>query len=259
MTYLTRLALNPARRGAGKLLGSPGAMHAAVLAGFPPSDAPGVAPAAAAGASGDAARVLWRVDRDAHRTLLYVVGPGRPDLTHLVEQAGWPTAATWETRDYAPVVERVAAGQVWAFRLRANPVKTSFEVRKSPPAGPGGDAGARGDGKVLPLHGPEAQTGWLARRGATHGFELLRENPARRLPGTAPDDGPDAPGPWSVLVSDARVHRFTRQGATVTLATAQFDGVLQVTDTAAFRRTLVTGIGRAKGYGCGLLTVARVG
>ena len=42
----------------------------------------------------------------------------------------------------------------------------------------------------------------------------------------------------------------------MTLSTALFEGVLRVEDPAVLRTALVSGIGPAKGYGCGLLTLA---
>jgi CRISPR system Cascade subunit CasE len=43
----------------------------------------------------------------------------------------------------------------------------------------------------------------------------------------------------------------------VTLRTATFEGILTISDLERFRRTLLSGIGRAKAYGCGLLTIVR--
>ena len=51
--------------------------------------------------------------------------------------------------------------------------------------------------------------------------------------------------------------RFRRRDRTVTVRTARFDGVLEVTDVDALRSTLVNGLGKAKAYGCGLLTLAQ--
>src|SRR5690606_7133473 len=105
--------INPRRRGAHKLLSSPQALHAAVMSGFPRQ------PAATEG------RVLWRVDRDRrHRILLYVASPSAPDFTHLVEQAGWPTVQTWDTRRYDDFLSSLQNGQRWAFRLTANPARS---------------------------------------------------------------------------------------------------------------------------------------
>ncbi|NLE80259.1 MAG: type I-E CRISPR-associated protein Cas6/Cse3/CasE, partial [Rhodococcus sp.] len=110
--YLTRFAINPARRGARRLLGSPQAMHAAVLCSFPPIVT----------STEDQGRVLWRVDADGPHRWLYVLSPREPQMTHLAEQAGWSDNSTWTTRDYIPLLDRLAEGQLWAFRLTANPV-----------------------------------------------------------------------------------------------------------------------------------------
>ena len=77
--YLTKCEINPARRDARKLLGSPQAMHAAVMAAFPRA------------VTAEEGRALWRLDEVRAGTYLYVVSPWKPDLTHVVEQAGWPT------------------------------------------------------------------------------------------------------------------------------------------------------------------------
>lgn len=39
---------------------------------------------------------------------------------------------------------------------------------------------------------------------------------------------------------------------------ARFSGVLEVSNADALRTTLQQGIGRARGYGCGLMTLARI-
>lgn len=105
---LTRVLLNPQRRGCKKLLGSPEAMHAAMLASFPPTVDPG--------------RVLWRLDGAySLRPTLYMVSAVVPDCAHLEEQAGWPTQTTTSTRKYDALLERLDEGQQWGFRLTANP------------------------------------------------------------------------------------------------------------------------------------------
>ncbi|ANN17253.1 type I-E CRISPR-associated protein Cas6/Cse3/CasE [Amycolatopsis orientalis] len=42
----------------------------------------------------------------------------------------------------------------------------------------------------------------------------------------------------------------------ITVEPVRYDGHLVITDPAAFSDALVTGIGRAKAYGCGLLSLA---
>ncbi|GLU49937.1 type I-E CRISPR-associated protein Cas6/Cse3/CasE [Nocardiopsis ansamitocini] len=234
--HLTRFRLNTLRQGARRLLSSPQAMHAAVMGSFAailPSDT-------------DAPRVLWRVDRNARaEVFLYVVGPDRPDLTHLVEQAGWPTSSEpgWDTHDYAPFLSRLAKGDTWAFRLTANPVHSIRRADGEP---------TKRTAHVTPRH----QMGWLLQRQDTSGFRVV-EKPAhaRRLP-----EGDE----YELIVHDRRsaafgkTERQTGRRNRVPLTTATFDGRLEVTDPDALRTVLTTGLGRAKAYGCGLMTLAPV-
>ncbi|MFE6096591.1 type I-E CRISPR-associated protein Cas6/Cse3/CasE [Streptomyces massasporeus] len=254
--YLSRFRLNTARAGARRLLSSPQAMHAAVMSSFPhllPTDAP--AP--------DTPRVLWRLDQQARaEVVLYVVSPDQPDLTHLVEQAGWPAAATvdpqnpgWQTKPYTSFLDRLAAGDRWSFRLTANPVHT---IRRK-------DSEPR---KITAHLTPTHQMGWLLDddRQQRAGFRILEKPQSQRLlpHGTTHHGRPHHGDRYELTVGDTRSLSFDksrapegrRQGKPVTLVTVTFDGRLEITDPEAMRRTLTQGIGRAKAYGCGLLTLA---
>src|SRR4051812_11842972 len=112
--YLSRFDINTARRAARELLSSPHKLHGAVSAAFPPERAQ----------PGEDGRVLWRLDTYPHQVTLYLVSPHRPDLTHLVESVGWPATHGWDTREYAPLLDRLRVGDRWAFRLTANPVRS---------------------------------------------------------------------------------------------------------------------------------------
>ena len=48
-----------------------------------------------------------------------ILSEDRPDLSGIVSQFG--QGAPGETKDYAPLLERIARGGVWRFRLTANP------------------------------------------------------------------------------------------------------------------------------------------
>jgi CRISPR system Cascade subunit CasE len=218
--FLTRMPINPRRRRTRLFLASPQALHAAVMAAFadsrPTQDG----------------RVLWRLDTyGAHRAILYTVSPEKPDFTHLVEQAGWPTTETWETRAYDPLLESLRAGQHWQFRLTANPVRSGRRQ---------GWADTKPVGHVT----VKQQEQWLIDRAAKAGFQI------------APSLHSDTAG-VDLAVVGRSIRRFRRNNDTVTIATATFQGHLEVTDPAALRHTLTHGIGRAKSYGCGLLTLAR--
>lgn len=216
--FLSRVALNPARRQTRFLLGSPQAMHAAVLSSF----APGVPTETNKG------RTLWRVDRgEDHAVWLYMASPEAPEMVHLIEQGGWQAQGTWETRDYDPFLARIMAGQQWAFRITANPVRTVTE---------------EGIGKRRGHVTSAQQQEWFLDRAESNGF---------LVPSTVAGD-------LDVLVSNRDNKKFRRGDSSVTLTTAQFDGRLEVLDAEKLRHVLTHGLGRAKGYGCGLLTLAPV-
>lgn len=236
--YLTRFAFNRQRRGARELLASPYKMHAAVESCFPP---PGMPTGAGkpAGAPDDP-RVLWRVDFNPSSTLLYLVSPALPDLTHLVEQAGWPAAGQgWETRDYSRLLDGLQVGQTWAFRLTANPVRRVRLDHLAPSGQPGPGALV---GKRVGHVTVGRQTDWLVTRASKLGFALPLSEGLPQLAVTSRQKRQFAHGP--------------RGRVTITMAT--FDGVLTVEDPAALRRALVGGIGPGKAFGCGLMTLARV-
>jgi CRISPR system Cascade subunit CasE len=253
--FLSRFRVNTARPGSRRLLSSPQVLHAAVMSSFPtllPTDVP----------TSDAPRVLWRLDHEARaEVLLYVVSPDRPDLTHLVEQAGWPAAAAadpetpgWQTRPYEPLLDKLSTGDRWAFRLTANPVHT---IRRNP------TEPRKVTAHLTPVH----QMGWLLERQERCGFRILEKDGGKRLlPG-----GPTHQGKhehhgdrYELSVRDHKGLAFdksrgadgNRKGRRVTLVAVTFDGRLEVTDPDALRRTLTQGVGRGKAYGCGLLTLA---
>ncbi|MDS2172673.1 type I-E CRISPR-associated protein Cas6/Cse3/CasE [Nesterenkonia sp. CL21] len=229
MTWFTTLSLNPRRRKTRQLLGSPQAMHAEVMGAFPPD-------AVTDSADG---RVLWRLDEAEGQQTLYMVSPEKPDLSNVVERAGWETSPA-RSADYEAFLNQLKRGQQWGFRLRANPVK----------ALPRSD-GPRG--KVIPHVTVPQQISWLLKKSDRWGFEI---------PGSG-SEGAGGDGP-QVAVTSRGDRRFRRADPAtdtygrVTLRQAQFDGVLTVTDVDRLRHSLVRGIGRGKAYGCGLLTLRRI-
>ncbi|MFF0752686.1 type I-E CRISPR-associated protein Cas6/Cse3/CasE [Streptomyces sp. NPDC004267] len=250
--FLTRFRMNTARPGTRRLLSSPQALHAAVMSSFPnllPSDQ----------ASGDGPRVLWRLDHNAKaEVLLYLVSPEQPDLTHLVEQSGWPTTASpgapgWQTRPYAPLLDRLAKGDRWAFRLTANPV---HHIRRT------GDEPRKRTAHLTPTH----QLQWLLDFGRQEraGFRVLEKREDKRLlpGGTTYNKHPHHGDRYEVHVRDQRALAFGKRadgggrGGQVSLVTVTFDGRLEITDPERMRLTLTAGLGKAKAYGCGLMTLA---
>jgi CRISPR system Cascade subunit CasE len=217
--YLSRIELNTRRKDTMVALASPQRLHAAVESSFPSS-------------ADKKFRNLWRIDRLGNALYLLVLSDGKPDFTHIVEQFGWPGAEQkWETKDYAPLLERIELGQKWQFRLRANPVHSVKQPSISQ------DQKPTKRGKVYAHVTVQQQEQWLLDCAAKYGFSLQES---------------------SFRVVQQEVKKFQRQRNPVTLGIATFEGILEVEDVALFLRTLICGIGRAKAYGCGLLTIASV-
>lgn len=217
--YLSRIALNTRRKSTITALASPQKLHSAVESSFPPDLA-------------ENCRNLWRIDRLDSDLYLLVLSNGKPDFSHIVEQFGWPSAEQkWETKNYDHLMDRIEAGQRWQFRLRANPVHS---VRQS--------SGLQTPeptkrGKVYAHITVQQQEQWLFERAEKYGFNLQK---------------------GSFRIVQQEVRQFLRHRKAVTLGIATFEGVLEVVDATLFLHALSCGIGRAKAYGCGLLTIARV-
>lgn len=221
--YMSKISLNRRRRGAVTLLGNRHAMHAAVMSSFPPGTP----------TSTDAGRVLWRIDRHQDNVDLLVVSPAEPCLAHINDQAGWSTGGAWATREYMPFLRSIDAGQEYIFRLAANPThRVSFQ---------------EGDGVRKQIVGhvtDDQQRQWFLDRAEANGF-TVNESSSSTVDDTHVE--------LVVLERDTVV--FRRNSQRVTLRTASYEGRLTVRDPDLLRHALTHGIGRAKGYGCGLLTL----
>lgn len=219
MATFTRVQLNPARRQGRKYLTNPQALHAAVQSSFP-SDV-----------VVKNERILWRLDQRGDQHTLYIVGPEVPTAAHIVEEAGWEVRPQ-ETADYDRLLARIQEGQEWNFELLANPTKTL-------------NRGQNRRGKVVAHLSIPEQTKWLVGKAESLGVDF----------GSAEQP--------TFQVTESKTLNFTKMRADgikrdrVHLVTARFAGSLEVVDPDRLRRGLVNGIGRAKGYGCGLLTLAR--
>lgn len=222
--FISRVSLSMTRLETIAFASSPYKIHAVVERSFPPD----------AVREGEEGRILWRMDEGPGEVAwLYVVSPEKPDFARAYGQSGWPESPEWITKDYSPVLKSIAEGQLWQFRLKANPVRKVLVDK--------GRRKREGVTGSLQGHVTEAQQRtWLLSRAEANGFRV-----------TQTEEGFDR-----LVVSHRQRERFKRRDRAVTLATAQFDGVLEVTDVRAFRHALGFGMGRARGFGCGLMTIA---
>ncbi|WP_092596955.1 type I-E CRISPR-associated protein Cas6/Cse3/CasE [Actinopolyspora xinjiangensis] len=268
MTYLSRIRINPLRTAGRRLLGSPRRLHGAVMGGL--ADDP------------EQQRPLWRLDSDnPHRPKLLVLSESKPDWTHIVEQAGWPHAdgEHYELREYEPLLGRLAVGQEFTFRVTANPVQNTNEPehpteRQRQRA----REGQRRRSQRVGHRTAGAQLGWFLARTEKWGFVVpgappttgTSEHPTVAEPVSTREgvsfeaDGAACSGEAgeieparNVRIAARDRHSFPKRRGSrpVVLHTATFEGRLRVTSVELLRRALLRGIGPAKAYGCGLLTL----
>ncbi|WP_443075506.1 type I-E CRISPR-associated protein Cas6/Cse3/CasE [Streptomyces sp. NBC_01483] len=100
------------------------------------------------------------------------------------------------------------------------------------------------------------QISWLLKQADRHGFTIPTAPTTEPAPGLRIDELL-TPAPAVALTARdvLRFHKRTN-GPRVTVSTATFQGRLRVTDPDTLRNALLAGIGPAKGYGQGLLTLA---
>ncbi len=256
MPYLSRIRINPLRSGAQPLLENPHKMKTEVLGGVPArtQDEP----------------VLWRLDAfDRHQPQLLVLTHTKPSWEHIVERAGWPGADGEHAliRDYEPLLTRLVIGREFAFRLTVNPVQnTTHPDKLTKHQSKALDNASTGDGGSPLRRGfrvghrsARHQMDWLLRRVSKAGFEIpLARTCEAGAPGM-PEQGTAAPDVRLAASRQVRFHK--RRGdqeriPPITLTTATFEGRLRVTDPEGLRAVLLHGLGPAKRYGCGLLTLA---
>jgi CRISPR system Cascade subunit CasE len=228
--FLMRAFLNPDSVAVRADIANPDGLHKTVMRAF-------------ANLQGPRARqenaILHRLDRDqGGRLVLLVQSSLRP------EPSRWPTgyvAAVGSDVDFTfsqvdnPAIRDVSqerasisAGRRFLFRIKANTTKRL--------AAKSADATAQQVGKRVPVRGDDARRQWFARHAVAAGIGLID-------------------------ISDVRITEVAPVGAgknQVTVAGAVFEGVLIVGDAEKFRIALTHGIGPAKAYGFGLLSIAAI-
>lgn len=232
--FLSKLAINPRDRQARFDLARPHELHRTILTrGFD-----GVAKA-------ELGRVLHRVDtdRDGSNPIVLVQSEREP-LWAL------PPGYLRSPADHKPYDLAVAAGQRLRFRLRANPTK---RVHPRATARGEGPIEAKWAGKRVGLLRQEDQLLWLIHKGVKGGFQI----PGQWVDATEPETGAPIRLPnFRVEVIPEETERHGKPGFAGTHVAVRYEGVLVVVDLDAFRRTVAAGVGSAKGYGFGLLSVA---
>lgn len=171
-------------------------------------------------------RNLWRIDKLRGEYYILILSEEVPNLKDFMEQFG-DSKSPAETKEYDVLLNKIMDHSVWHFRMVANP--THSVKTKS------------GRGKVMAHVTPEHQMEWLKTKAAANGFELVDDNCFVLA------------NEWKNFYKNAR-----EKDMRVRLMLVAFEGILRVTDVDAFRNALISGIGRGKAYGAGMLTISKI-
>lgn len=173
------------------------------------------------GQIGERSRILWRHDTIGKNNYLLILSERPLDCKNLADQF-CRVFQDVEFKDYEVLLDRVTEGSKWRFRLVANPTESKISKSEST------------RGKIKCHYKMEDQEEWLKKKAKKSGFRL------------------DA---FAIKGSRKRSIRKKGQSQRVSFQEVVYEGILTVTDAAAFKKALVSGIGRGKAYGMGMMTI----
>lgn len=234
--FLSRLILNPRSKAVRRDLADCQALHRTLMTAFP--NVQGVqAPRESVG-------LLHRLETHPRTGLPILLVQSRmaADWNHLPGDYLEHGQAE-QNPSCKPIAESLGAiqdGQRLQFRLRGNPTR-KIDTRSGPD-------GQRRNGRRVDLRDDADRLAWLQRKAREGGFEVLAVSASADVPDVRTAREPVQVG-YRPDPRDGKHRKLTFGGVL-------FDGHLRVTDPEVFRRTLETGIGSAKAYGYGLLSVA---
>lgn len=253
--YLTKMSLNPRSRRVQFEIGNPQELHRTVSSAFPKIENQAHLPHHERETPRSKFDVLYRLEVDYRneKAVLLVQSTARPDWNHLRENfLAEDAEQSLAVKSIGESYSKIENGMKLRFRLQANPTKRvgKSDERAADRFKPSTESKIR---RRVELVGDENETveekqvKWLARKGESSGF---------RLANAAINETVEN----AVAVGQGKIQaRQNRADKPMIFSTVVFEGVLKVTDADKFRLTLVKGIGSAKAYGFGLMSVARVG
>lgn len=227
--WLSRLDLDPRSRVVQRHIQNAHALHQQVMLAFRHDDR---------NRAGQA--VLHRLDADSRgrspRLTLLVQSAQRPDWSilpdrYLLDDDGWFDGQSREPIAMKTInaqIDGLEPGTRLRFRLRANPTR-KIRSERNPK-----------NGTRAPVTADDL-TSWLVRKGEQHGFQVLEAS-------------------WRFDPTTGKLQRGFKQGETQMIHHAVvFEGSLVVAAAQELAAAVRKGIGPAKAYGFGLLSLAPAG
>ena len=173
-------------------------------------------------------RNLWRIDQVEGRLYVLIVSRQKPDLTYMYKQFGDPNISpNWKIAEYEPFIEKIEDGSAWHFRLVVNPTRSVTNTTH----------GQRG---VVRAVQEDKLSEWLEDHSTRNGFSTFKSQ-------------------YRVVTKRwIDFQKKIQNPQHVKFLSVTYEGILTVTDKSKFVETLVTGIGREKVYGHGMLTIVPI-
>ena len=170
---------------------------------------------------------LFRIDPlPAGRAMIIVQSAARPDWDYAFQNAGYLLAGPPQVKEFAPDFQD---SRLYRFRLLANATrKIDTKTRED---------GTKSNGNRVPVSAEKLKE-WLQARGARCGFHIHENDLDVQTGYLNASTG-----------NDDTYKRFFY---------ARYEGLLQATDATALRQAVTSGVGPAKGFGFGLLSIAPV-
>lgn len=220
--YLSRLQLDVRSKDVQRDLGNVHNTHRRVMSAFPDEALP---------SARHEFQTLYRLDADNRgRLSLLVQSATKPDWLRL--PTGYLVDLEGDNPSVIPMdqlLSTIAPQRVYRFRLRANATK---RLR----------TGTEEAGKRVEVYGFEPLVAWFERKATAAGFVA----------------NADASWVTSLVVNEETKVYGGRGGSNLTFGSTLFEGQLRVTDADRFKQAVLGGIGTAKAYGFGLLSIAPI-
>lgn len=183
-------------------------------------------------------RPLFRIEQQGSSVWLLAQSPATPNWDAAAHEHSVQLSAA-EVKEYDPL-QVLEEGRKIRFRLRANPTKSVKDSENQRPAKQAPNKPNRLRNVRVPLIREEEQVWWLRSRSERLGIELVRV--------LAKDEG--------VVMKGGRNRR--RRKDTIQLYSVLYDGEAVVKEVTKLANAIAGGVGPAKGFGFGLLSVAPV-
>ncbi|MGX7829793.1 type I-E CRISPR-associated protein Cas6/Cse3/CasE [Actinokineospora sp. 24-640] len=174
-------------------------------------------------ASRTAAELLYRIDHTTTGIHILLQSATQPDPAHVP-----PGFAHAGTRDLTPLLDHLHTHPTIRYRITLNATTSRLQPRPTT----SDDQPKRPRGTLITLTGEDALT-WWHTKAPHHGLQ-----------------------PHTTATADTTKSRGRKNKKPITITATTIEGTATITNPHTLQDSLRTGIGRARAFGCGLLTIA---